>query len=295
MKYTYTLAEVAALWVGIDPAEIQKRIDANERKQAEQSHEEALSHSRERDAEDLARRNQQEFDCSACVDRCPDWKTVMTEDGYERQVLNCTAGYRAPLTDSPPEPRPVPAPLPSRSRTAPVPGEFSDLPEFEQRLSWLREAATSQDLPIAQDSVRSSDLRAWLSRHFPSQRPAFLYPEQTELEARLAQMTQERDDLAAELESLRALVDAERPLQGKSKSSYLGLIGAFLALLATKKDNHFNGKDEQLRLALCDVFGGEGNTPPGLSKSFLENVFAEAKRQVISAHPELKNSAFRKS
>jgi hypothetical protein len=292
MKYTYTLAESAALWIGIDPKEIQKRIDANELKQTELAHEKEISNARKRDAEDLECWRQQEFDCAVCRDVCPDWKTVMTEDGDERQVLNCTTGYRAPFAKIPPEPRTVPAPLAPRSRTTPAPGEFSDMPEFEERLSWLREAAISEDLPVSQENVRSSDLRAWLSRHFPNQRPAFLYPDQAELEVRLEQMTMERDELAAEVESLRALVDTERPLKGKSKSSYLGLIGAFLALLAI---NHkYKCKDGALRDALCDIFG-EAGPPPGLSKSFLEDVFGEAKQHVISSHPELKDAAFPRS
>lgn len=292
MKYTYTLVEAAALWMGIDPTEIQKRIDANELAQAELAHKKAVSDTQKWDAEDLAQWHQQEFDCASCVDSCPDWKTVTTEDGEERQLLNCAAGYRTPLSKMPPESRSVPAPLAPRCRTTPIPGEFSDMPEFEVRLSWLREAATNQDLPVTQENVRSSDLRTWLSRHFPNQRPTFLYPDRAEVEVRLEQMTKERDALAAEVESLKALVDTERPLKGKSKSSYLGLIGAFLALLSI---NHkYKCKDGALRDALCDVFG-EAGPPPGLSKSFLEDVFGEAKQHVISTHPELKDAAFPRS
>lgn len=290
MKYTYTLMEAAALWVGIDPEEVQRRIDANELKQAELVHEKAVANARKQDAEDLAHWHQQEFDCDSCVDSCPDWKTVMTEDGDERRTLNCSAGYRTPLTRTPPEPRPIPALPTPKCRTTPVPGEFSDLPEFEVRLSWLREAAASQDLPVVQENVRSSDLRAWLSRHFPNQRPTFLYPDQAELEARLAEVTKERDDLAAEVASLRNAQAIDAPLRGKSKSSYLNLIGSFLALLAI---NHkYRRKDEKLREDLCAVFGGETNAPHGLSESFLNEVFAEAKRQVISTHPDLKKLAF---
>lgn len=292
MKYTYTLTEVAALWSGIDPTEIQSRIDANELQQAKQDHEKELSDARKLDAEELARWAQQEFDCALCVDRCPDWRTLLTEDGEERRLLNCAAGYRIPLTATPPEPRFIPAPNATRRRTTPSLGEFSDFPEFEERLSWLREAAASEDLPVSQGNVRSSELRAWLSRHFPNQRPAFLYPDQADLEAYLEQLTKERDELAAEVESLRELAESERPLKGKSKSSYLGLIGAFLALLAI---NHkYKCKDGALRDALYDVFG-EAGPPPGLSKSFLEDVFGEAKQHVISTHPALKDAAFPRS
>lgn len=47
-----------------------------------------------------------------------------------------------------------------------------------------------------------------------------------------------------------------------------------------------------LRRAGGTVFGGEAHAPHGLSKPFLEEVFAEAKRQVISSHPDLKDAAF---
>lgn len=294
MKYTYTLVEAASLWVGIDPTEIQKRIDANEQKQAQLVHEKRVSDFLKWDAEDLADWHQQEFDCASCLDRCPDWKTVTTEDGDERRILNCTAGYKAPLSEMPPKSRPVPAPPGLRSRSTPAPGEFADLPEFQERLSWLQEAAASQDLPVSQENVRGSDLRAWLFRHFPSQRPAFLYPDQAELEARLEQITKERDDLMAEVASLRVAQKSNAPLSGKSKSSYLNLVGAFLALLATKKENHYYCKDDRLRVALWEALG-RFEPPPGLSESFLEGVFGEAKKHAISLHPELKKTAFPRS
>lgn len=293
MKYTYTLVEAAALWAAINPTEIQKRIDANELAQAELAHKKAVSDTQKWDAEVLAQWHQQEFDCASCVDSCPDWKTVTTEDGEERQLLNCTAGYRTPLSKTPPKSRSVPASLAPRCRTTPIPGEFSDMPEFEERLSWLREAATNQDLPVTQEKVRSSDLRAWLSRHFPNQRPTFLYPDQADLEARLEKMTRERDDLAAEVASLRKAQATDAPLSGKSKSSYENLIGSFLALLAVK--HGYICKDDELRLALYDVFGGEGSQPHGLSEPFLDKVFAEAKRRMIAHDPYLKDAAFPRS
>lgn len=294
MKYTYTLVEAAALWTGIDPKEVQKRIDANEQKQAELEHEKRVSDALNWDAEDLAHWHQQEFDCASCIDRCPDWKWVTTEDGDDRRILNCTAGYMAPLSEMPPKPRPVPASPEPCSRSTPSQGEFADMPEFQERLSWLQEAAASQDLPVSKENVRGSDLRAWLSLHFPSHRPAFLYPDQAELEARLEQITKERDDLMAEVASLRTAQKNDAPLSGKSKSSYLNLVGAFLALLATNKDNYYCGKDELLRMDLRQALG-RFEPPPGLSESFLEGVFAEAKRRAISLHPELKETAFRKS
>ena len=293
MKYTYTLVEAAALWAGIDPVEIQKRIDANEQKQAELAHDETTNNYRKLDAEDLERWHTQDFECDVCKSSCPDWKTFITEDGYARQVLNCPNGYTNPPAKTPPEPRLIPVRREPRCRTIPASGEFSDLPEFEERLTWLREAATSHDLPVAQEKVRSSDLRAWLSCHFPTQRPTFLYPDEADLEARLEQMTKERDDLAAEVVSLRKAQTTDAPLSGKSKSSYENLIGSFLALLAVK--HGYICKDDELRLALYDVFGGEGSQPHGLSEPFLDKVFAEAKRRMIAHDPYLKDAAFPRS
>lgn len=293
MKYTYTLVEAAALWAGIDPVEVQRRIDANELQKVEVAHAKAIELAQQQDAKDLAQWLQQDFDCGACMDVCPEWKTVTTEDGDERHVLQCSVGYRVPLAKTPPEPRTAPVIRAPSRRTLPIPGEFPDMPEFEVRLSWLQEAATAKDLPIAQEKIRSSDLRAWLARHFPNQRPAFLFADQAELEARLQQVTKERDDLAAEVARLKKAQATDVPLSGKSQSSYLNVIGSFLALLAVK--HGYKGNDEKLRLALYEVFGGEGSQPHGLSASFLDKVFAEAKRRMIAHDAYLKDAAFPKS
>lgn len=180
MKYSYTLVKAAALWMGIDPTKIQKRINANELKKTNLAHENAVSNIQKQNAEDLARWHQQEFDCASCVNSCPDWKTFTTEDGEERRTFNCPGGYRAPLTKTPPKPRPEPSPLLPSNRTTPAQGEFSDLPEFEKRLSWLQEATASQDLPKVPGEgykVRRLDLQEWMKTHFPNEKPAFLFPE----------------------------------------------------------------------------------------------------------------------
>lgn len=180
MKYSYTLVEAAALWAGINPTEIQNRIDTNELKQAELVHETTVNELRNQNAENLAQWRQQEFDCASCVDSCPNWKIVTTEDGEERRVLNCPAGYRAPFSKTPPKPLPEPTPLIPGSRTTPAPGEFSDLPEFEERLAWLREAMTGKDLakaPGESGRVRRLDLQEWMKKHFPNETPALLFPE----------------------------------------------------------------------------------------------------------------------
>lgn len=294
MKYSYTLIEAAALWAGINPEVIQERIDATELKQAELAHEKIVSDLRKMDAEDLAHWEQQEFDCASCSSTCPVWKTGITEDELVWRTLQCNAGYSAPFSNIPPEPRSVPATGHPQRRTTPHPGEFPDLPEFEERFAWLSEATTSQDLPMTRQSVRGSDLRAWMSLHFPHEHPNFLFPDQANLEARLEEITSERDDLAGEVASLKVQLEGLRPLEGKSKSSYLSLVGAFLALLATEEKNHYRCKDEQLREALLAVFGDSG-PPSGLSKSFLESVFGAAKKLAISRHPKLKDTAFPRS
>ena len=294
IKYTYTLVEAAALWAGIDTEEIQTRIDSNEQKKAELEHEQSIADVLASNAEDLALWKYQNSYCEFCKEPCPTWEKVQTAD-YDFCRLCCPEGFRTPPTATPPEPRPLPTrPEPGRS-TMSVPGECADLPIFEERLSWLKEAAVSKDLPTNQDKVVGGELRDWLSRQFPHQRPSFLYPEQVDLEARLAyveehleRVSKEREELAEEVTRLRASLVSEGPVEGKSKSSYLNLIGGLLALVAQK--DKFKTNDESIRNELRDIFGGDGVRPLGLSDSYLKTVFAEARRQVLANYPGIKNA-----
>ncbi len=177
MKYAYSALEAAALWVGIDPAEIRGRMELADLARLEEDHAEAIAYAAAQDAEEiearLARWNFCDFQCNK-ESTCPDWQRVETEDGDVRRVLKCPQGFRVKPAEELVEPRIVIMPKLS-VRELPYPGEFADLPRFEERLAWLEQALSTGDLPGAVDSVLARDLREWMGANFPGDSPNFLW------------------------------------------------------------------------------------------------------------------------
>lgn len=177
MQYTYNLVEAAALWAGVDPVEIQRRMERVDKARAEIEYAKLLENAKQQDAANqaawLERLNICDFQCEF-ESTCPDWKTTETEDGDIRQVLRCPHGFVNKPIDNQPVPITVTKPA-IRPRLTPSHGEFDDCDAFRQRFQWLQSALNMGDLEGSQDVIRARDLRAWMQSHFPGQQPDFLF------------------------------------------------------------------------------------------------------------------------
>ncbi|MDN7953620.1 hypothetical protein QZM74_28305 [Burkholderia multivorans] len=177
MQYTYNLVEAAALWAGVDPIEIQRRMERADKARAEIEYAKLLENAKQQDAANqaawLERLNICDFQCEF-ESTCPDWKATETEDGDIRQVLRCPHGFVNKPIDNQPVPITVAKPA-IRLRLTPSPGEFDDCDAFRQRFQWLQSALNMGDLEGSQDVIRARDLRAWMQSHFPGQQPDFLF------------------------------------------------------------------------------------------------------------------------
>lgn len=177
MQYTYNIVEAAALWAGMNPAEIQRRMERTDQARAAIKYAKLLEDAKQQDAANqaawLERLNICDFHC-AFESTCPDWKATETEDGDIRQVLRCPHGFVNKPIDNQPAPVTVTKPA-IRARLTPSPGEFDDCDAFQQRFLWLQAALNMGDLDGSPEVIRARDLRAWMQSHFPGQQPDFLF------------------------------------------------------------------------------------------------------------------------
>lgn len=177
MQYTYNIVEAAALWAGVDPVEIRRRMERVDKARAEIEYAKLLENAKQHDAANLAawleRLNICDFQCEF-ESTCPAWKATETEDGDIRQVLRCPHGFVNKPIDNQPVPITVTKPA-MRLRLTPSHGEFDDCDAFLQRFQWLQSALDMGDLEGSQDVIRARDLRAWMQSHFPGQQPDFIF------------------------------------------------------------------------------------------------------------------------
>lgn len=141
-----------------------------------------------------------------------------------------------------------------------------------------------------QITVRHTDLRLWMQRHYPDQRPDFLFEsvnstrEQISPSAYLS-LRVERDTFAQEctnlhrqLTDLQTLGQEQRPLSERSEHTLLQIIGA---LIYTVLDSSPAGKPLSVlanQTAIVDAITSRFSDIPGLSKRTLDAKFAAANR-----------------
>jgi hypothetical protein len=200
----------------------------------------------------------------------------------------------------------------------PKTGQFPDWPCLQANTEKILDAILHGEIPHGRDgtsvragehvarprlTVRHTDLREWMVKYHPGSKPAFLFDEiersahaainadsfralQADRDAARAELEQtrisgravvaERDSLLGELNSLRAMVDKVAVPGERAESTYLTIIGALLVLVR----NPDSGRDSDAAVIreLIDYFHGK----PGISKTTLENKFAEARRRLNS-------------
>ncbi|WP_186207430.1 hypothetical protein [Burkholderia gladioli] len=209
-------------------------------------------------------------------------------------------------------------------RSVPAPDDFPQWPILRLNTERLFDAMTNGDLVYGQNgitrndpalldrtdlTVRHVDLKAWMSRFYPDQRPSFLFDaveqrahpglsvelvqtllaEQEYLKALLAHQQRAYDSLASEHATLSAAHTAqsaaERHKDGthpRSESTYLNIVGGLLHLLLGKSPSGTPYSSfhttESVISALVAHFQGR----PGISERTLSSKFATARRHLSS-------------
>jgi hypothetical protein len=165
------------------------------------------------------------------------------------------------------------------------------------------------DIPIDRRllTVRHSDLKSWIAHHYPDQRPAFLFGENTTEQEKISVGTYltlraDRDALEVQLktnetahqalleelkaiglerEHLHSLVKTHGELSDRREASYQCVIGALLETLlgfspAGKPNSVF-----KTQTSIVDSITSHYEGVPGLSKRSLDEKFAAAKRSLL--------------
>lgn len=204
----------------------------------------------------------------------------------------------------------------------PEPGDFPGWPTLHLNAERIVDALANGDLaygkngitchdPTLLDSpeltVRHVDLKAWMARFYPTEKPSFLFTaverrlcaaistdavqallaDREALKIRLTDETNASDRLRIQLDTLRQehetdvrrVKQAQEP-SSRSESTYLNIVAGLLTLLlghspAGRPYSSFNTQE-----AVISAMIAHHGDQLGISQSTLENKFAQAKRHV---------------
>ncbi|ABA74730.1 hypothetical protein K7459_21595 [Pseudomonas fluorescens] len=164
--------------------------------------------------------------------------------------------------------------------------------------------------PVLYDhvTVRHTDLRRWMSRYYPDQRPAFLFENRHNQKAGISIATYlalqgDRDALKVRLESLETahqqllkdldaiglekksiydLLKSNRKVSDRSESVYLNIIGAMVNLFLGYSPSGKPLSTFQSQAAIVDALTAHYKNVPGITKRTLDEKFAAGKRNLIN-------------
>lgn len=166
-----------------------------------------------------------------------------------------------------------------------------------------------EPVAAARRTVRHTDLKQWMTTHFPDQKPAFLFDEierkthaavnidsfqalqvdRDAARAELAVATRWADDYVgkhkaavAELDSLRAAANKGVDPGPRSEATYQSIIGGLIDLMLGKTPAGKPGSVYMSQAAIIDALSIKFENVPGMSKRNLELKFAEARRMIGS-------------
>lgn len=201
-------------------------------------------------------------------------------------------------------------------------GQFPLWPCLQSNTEKILDAVLHGDIPHGRDgktvadddhvarhriTVRHTDLKAWMTRHYPDQKPAFLFDEterathtainadsfralqvdrdavKAELERvrlRAAGITSERDSLLGERDGLKAIVDRMTAPGERAETTYLNIIGGLVALMLGQDDDGEPLSSYKSQTAIITDLLDRFPMANGLSKSNLEGKFSEANRSI---------------
>lgn len=173
-----------------------------------------------------------------------------------------------------------------------------------------RSVVTGEQVAKARLTIRHADLKEWMQKYYPDQKPAFLFDEiekathtainadtfralqadRDALKARLEKATevyrelkQDNDIITAERDSLRAIVEKMSAPSERAETTYLNVIGGLVELMLSqspggKAHSIFNSQGAIIA-ALLGYYEGK----PGIAARTLEEKFAAGKRSLKSS------------
>nr|WP_247733734.1 ATP-binding protein [Thauera aromatica] len=193
------------------------------------------------------------------------------------------------------------------------------IPCLEPRCRAIHEAIEKGALPVSRENGRAAtdhvaperrhvtrqNLKEWIAREFPSDKPAFLFDEierkthaainadayralqadcaaaLSELEkakARAADAIRKMDDMRGECDSLRAMVDKASAPGGRSEKTYLNIIGGLLALMLGKSPSDKSQSSFENQGAVISAMLAHYGHIKGMGDSNLEKIMADANK-----------------
>ena len=201
------------------------------------------------------------------------------------------------------------------------------IPCLEPRCRAIHEAIENGALPVSRENgkpingstdhvaperrhVSRQDLKEWIAKEFPSDKPKFLFDEiernthtainadafralqanrdalkiQVEkAERRAKEAIAEKNNLLGELESLRAMADKMSAPRERAETTYLNIIGAMLGLMLGKSPAGKSYSVFENQSAIISVLLGHNTNTPGISERTLDEKFAAAKRSLTAS------------
>jgi hypothetical protein len=156
----------------------------------------------------------------------------------------------------------------------------------------------------SQLTVRHTDLRSWMARYYPDQKPVFLFEQSLNqqgaisigtylalqadrdalqlqvknIEESYQQLLDELEAVGLERENIHQLLKANSKLSDRSEIGYLKVIGALLELILGYSPS---GKPHSVfdsQTSIVDSISAHRKDDPGLSKRTLDSKFAAANR-----------------
>lgn len=166
--------------------------------------------------------------------------------------------------------------------------------------------ATGTPIDCNQITVRHTDLRFWMSRYYPDQRPAFLFEgslkqqntisigayltlqcdrdalqlQLKNIETAYQQLLNELESIGLEKENIHHLLKTNSKVSDRSETAYLHIIGAMVSLFL---DHSPSGKPHSVfrsQAAIVDALIAHHKNLSGISKRTLDEKFAAAKRSL---------------
>lgn len=168
---------------------------------------------------------------------------------------------------------------------------------------------TTEHIAPARRHISRQHLKDWMTKEFPSQKPDFLFDEvekkshssinadtyralqadrealkaeNKKMRARISLLTDERDNLRGENNSLRAIVEKKCAPDARSETTYLNIIGALKNLILSKSPGGQKHSIYGSQAAIIEALLQYNCNVPGISETTLEQKFAEANRSLSS-------------
>jgi hypothetical protein len=175
-------------------------------------------------------------------------------------------------------------------REMPESVDFPEWPSLLLNAERILDAITNKDLPCGmnflasrpQPAIRHVDLRAWIERFYPEERPAFLF-DKAPLNTSKLIGTERRSILVrahSEMEDNDRHSLGANELSLRAETTYLNIIGAMLELTLGRTLQGQPSSVYRTQEALIAALVESNGAKLGIAQRTLERKFAEAKRRL---------------